>query len=162
MVQIHKRSERSIPMKLSRLTDYAVILLTKLSFGGGEPASAARLSEDLMLPQPTVSKLLKMLTKAELVTSQRGASGGYTLSRAPDTISIGDVIAGIEGPVALTACIDASEEDACGVQSFCGMRGNWAVVNAAVNEALDQVTLSDMAPAWMNMFRPVEPVSEQA
>ena len=96
-------------MKLSRLTDYAVILLTKLSFGDGEPASAARLSEELMLPQPTVSKLLKMLTKAELVSSQRGATGGYVLTRAADAISIGDVIAAIEGPVALTACIDDSE-----------------------------------------------------
>lgn len=149
-------------MKLSRLTDYAVILLTKLSFGDGEPASAARLADDLMLPQPTVSKLLKMLTKAELVTSQRGASGGYTLSRTADTISIGDVIVAIEGPVALTACIDETEDDACGVQSFCGMRGNWVVVNAAVNEALNKVTLSEMAPAWMNMFGPVEPVAEKA
>ena len=75
-------------MKLSRLTDYAVILLTKLSFGDGEPASAARLSEDLMLPQPTVSKLLKMLTKANLVASQRGAAGGYSLTRNAGNISI--------------------------------------------------------------------------
>ena len=149
-------------MKLSRLTDYAVILLTKLSFGDGEPASAARLSEDLMLPQPTVSKLLKMLTKANLVASQRGAAGGYSLTRNAGKISIGDVIAAIEGPVALTACIDESEEDVCGVQSFCGMRGNWVLVNAAVNEALNRVTLSDMAPAWMNMFGPVDPVVEKA
>ncbi|MGB1159750.1 MAG: SUF system Fe-S cluster assembly regulator [Alphaproteobacteria bacterium] len=149
-------------MKLSRLTDYAVILLTKLSFGDGEPASAARLSEELMLPQPTVSKLLKMLTKAELVSSQRGATGGYALTRSAEAISIGDVIAAIEGPVALTACIDDSEEDVCGVQSFCGMRGNWVLVNAAVNDALNKVKLSEMAPAWMNMFGPVEPVSEKA
>jgi len=149
-------------MKLSRLTDYAVILLTKLSFGDGEPASAARLSEDLMLPQPTVSKLLKMLTKGNLVLSQRGASGGYTLARGADAISIGDVIVAIEGPVALTACVDDSEEDVCGVQSFCGMRGNWVVVNAAVNDALNKVTLAEMAPAWMNMFGPVETVAEKA
>ena len=147
-------------MKLSRLTDYAVILLTKLSFGDGEPASAARLSEELMLPQPTVSKLLKMLTKAELVSSQRGASGGYTLTRQADAISIGDVIAAIEGPVALTACIDDSEEDVCGVQSFCGMRGNWVLVNAAVSDALNNVKLSDMAPAWMNMFGPLDALPE--
>ena len=115
-----------------------------------------------MLPQPTVSKLLKMLTKAELVSSQRGATGGYVLTRQADAISIGDVIAAIEGPVALTACIDDSEEDVCGVQSFCGMRGNWVLVNAAVSDALNKVTLSDMAPAWMNMFGPVEPVAEKA
>ncbi len=143
-------------MKLSRLTDYAVILLTKLSFANDEPASAARLSEDLMLPQPTVSKLLKMLTKADLLTAQRGAAGGYRLSRGAGDISIGDVIAAIEGPLALTACIDEREEDVCGVQSFCGMRGNWAVVNTAVSEALNRVTLADMAPAWMSMFGPLE------
>ena len=147
-------------MKLSRLTDYAVILLTKLSFANDEPASAARLSEDLMLPQPTVSKLLKMLTKADLLTAQRGAAGGYRLSRGAGDISIGDVIAAIEGPLALTACIDEREEDVCGVQSFCGMRGNWAVVNTAVSEALNRVTLADMAPAWMSMFGPLDARTE--
>ena len=149
-------------MKLSRLTDYAVILLAKLQFSDGEPASAARLSEDLALPQPTVSKLLKMLSKAELVSAQRGATGGYRLGRAPEEISIGNVIAAIEGPVALTTCIDENEEETCGVQSFCGMRGNWAVVNSAVSDALESVKLSDMAPAWMNMFGPLEPVPEKA
>ena len=143
-------------MKLSRLTDYAVILLTKLSFSDAEPASAARLSETLMLPQPTVSKLLKILSKADLLTAQRGASGGYRLSRNAAEISIGDVIAAIEGPLALTACIDEREEDTCGVQSFCGMRGNWAVVNSAVSDALSRVTRADMAPAWMNMFGPLD------
>lgn len=147
-------------MKLSRLTDYAVIVLTKLSFADDEPASAARLSEELMLPQPTVSKLLKMLAKAELLIAQRGAAGGYRLSRSAAAISIGDVIAAIEGPLALTACIDEREEDVCGVQSFCGMRGNWAVVNTAVSDALNRVTLADMAPAWMNMFGPLDALPE--
>ena len=144
-------------MKLSRLTDYAVILLTKLSFADDEPASAARLSEDLMLPQPTVSKLLKMLTKAELLIAQRGAAGGYRLSRGAAAISIGDVIAAIEGPLALTACIDEREEDArLRGAVVLRMRGNWAVVNTAVSEALNRVTLADMAPAWMNMFGPLD------
>lgn len=154
---ITNRTSLPAAMKLSRLTDYAVILLTKLSFGDGEPASAAKLAEDLVLPQPTVSKLLKMLSKAELVSAQRGAAGGYVLTRAAEAISIGDVISAIEGPVALTACIDDSDEDNCGIQSFCGMRGNWAVVNSAVSEALNRVTLADMAPAWMNMFGALEP-----
>ncbi|MEC8275993.1 MAG: Rrf2 family transcriptional regulator, partial [Pseudomonadota bacterium] len=100
------------------------------------------------------------LTKAELLTAQRGAAGGYRLSRHAAAISIGDVIAAIEGPLALTACIDEREEDVCGVQSFCGMRGNWAVVNTAVSEALNRVTLADMAPAWMNMFGPLEALSQ--
>ena len=76
-------------MKLSRLTDYAVIVLTKLSFADDEPASAARLSEDLMLPQPTVSKLLKMLTKAELLIAQRGPLAG-TASAAVQQPSVSE------------------------------------------------------------------------
>ena len=100
---------------------------------------------------PTVAKLMKMLSKADLVTSTRGATGGYTLNGEAETISVADVVVAIEGPIALTACVDESD-DLCLVESTCSIAGNWESVNSAVRTALEQVTLTHMAPDWRAMF----------
>lgn len=142
-------------MRLNRLTDYAVILLTRLSFTPkeGEAATAdgfilkttAQLAADTAVPAPTTSKTLKLLATAGLVTAQRGAAGGYALARAAAEISVADIILAIEGPIALTACVDGSD-DSCAAESFCSMSGNWDEVNRSVLAALQNVRLPDMAP----------------
>lgn len=130
--------------RLNRLTDYAVVVLSQMSLRGEELRSAQQISDDTAVPLPTVSKLLNLLGRAGLVTSQRGATGGYTLSRSPEQISIAQIIQALEGPIALTACVDGAVES-CDVESFCPMRGNWNKVNTAIQDALTSVSLAEMS-----------------
>ncbi len=138
-------------MKLSKLTDYAVVLLSFLATGDRGPQSVSALAESTGIPAPTVAKLMKLLGKGELVISTRGTAGGYELKREARAISVAEVITAIEGPIALTACVEDSDE-LCAVESLCGVAGNWDRVNAAVRAALNSVSLIDMAPDWQTMF----------
>ncbi len=134
-------------IKLSRLTDYGIVVMSQM----GQDLDAARTAPELALstgiPAPTVSKLLKLLAKAGLVDSRRGVHGGYALARDLEDISAADIIEALEGPVALTACVEGSETD-CGVESMCPMRGGWDRVNAAIRKALEEISLAELcAPA---------------
>ena len=129
--------------RLNRLTDYAVVVLSQMAQRRQETRSAQQISEDTGVPLPTVSKLLNLLGRAKLVTSQRGASGGYSLNADPEAISVAEIIQAMEGPIALTACVDGAV-DSCDAESFCPMRGNWNKVNGAIREALTAVSLADM------------------
>ena len=96
------------------------------------------------MPQPTVAKILNSLARANLVTPHRGAAGGYTLSRAPHEIAVSEIIEALEGPIALTACVDGTP-DVCNVEALCPLRGHWNRVNHAIKEALDNVSLAELA-----------------
>ncbi|MEM7227346.1 MAG: SUF system Fe-S cluster assembly regulator [Planctomycetota bacterium] len=138
-------------MKLSKLTDYGVVLLSFLAASPDKSKSAASLADETGIPGPTVAKLMKMLARSGLVTSTRGIAGGYALANQADQISVACIIGAIEGPIALTACVEESEDD-CSVESTCGVAGNWDSVNAAVKAALQNVKLTDMTPDWRTMF----------
>ncbi len=129
--------------KVNKLTDYATVVLIEI-VRSNVVRSSQHLSKRTGIPLPTVAKLMKNLNKAGLVSSQRGAGGGYALSRKPGDISIADVIQAVEGPIALTACADTSDEH-CGIESVCPVQGKWNRVNTAVRVALGEVTLADMA-----------------
>ena len=135
--------------KVNKLTDYATVVLIEVA-----RASEVRSSQDVAvktgIPGPTVAKLMKSLHKAGLVASRRGAGGGYALGRKPSQITIADVIQAVEGPIALTACADTSDEH-CSIEKLCPVQGKWNRVNAAVRAALSEVTLADMA-ADMDSF----------
>lgn len=130
--------------RLNRLTDYGVVLMSQMSLRGGELRSAQQIADDTAVPLPTVAKLLNLLSKGGLVTSQRGAAGGYTLSRSPEEISVAQIIQALEGPIALTACVTGAS-DSCDVESLCPMRGNWDKVNTAIQDALTSVSLAEMS-----------------
>ena len=130
-------------IKLSKLTDYAVIVLSVLAEEGNGLYSSADLAKKTALPEPTVSKILKLLAKKELVQSLRGAKGGYQLGHAAQTISIAEIVSAIEGPVALTHCVDQSSE-CCERSTDCSMKGRWNKVNIAMQETLRQISLEDM------------------
>lgn len=130
-------------IRLSRLTDYAIVVMGQMARHPEAIMTAPQLAERTAVPQPTVSKLLKMLARDGLMTSHRGATGGYSLARAAENISIADIITALEGPIALTACVDGAEGH-CGVERLCPMRGNWDKVNTAVRHALQEVSLADM------------------
>lgn len=131
-------------IKLGKLTDYAIVILGEISRGREEgPLSAHVLSDKTGLPEPTVSKILKLLTKKGLIASQRGSLGGYSLTRTAKMISMADIITAMEGPIALVACVEGSPEN-CRVDTVCCMKGRWDKVNRAVKQALESVSLDEM------------------
>jgi FeS assembly SUF system regulator len=130
-------------IKLGRLTDYAVTLLTQIAGGENRVWAASDLAEKSGLPLPTVAKVLKHLAKAGVVQAQRGASGGYRLAQAPAAISVATIVEAMDGPIALTECSEGGEHT-CGVESICPMNGHWNKVTRAVRRALETVSLADM------------------
>lgn len=132
-------------LRVSKLTDYAVVVLARLS-GDGAMQTSPALAHLTGVPEPTVAKVLKALGTAGMVASQRGARGGYRLLRPLETISVADVIAAIDGPIALTACVDGAL-GGCDVISLCSLKGRWDLVNDAIRRALTGITLADMRDA---------------
>ena len=128
--------------KINKLTDYATVVLIEIARNRAV-CSSQRIAEQTGIPIPTVAKLMKALNKAGLVASQRGAGGGYFLSRPAVSITLANVIQAVEGPIALTACVDTSDEH-CNIESVCPVQGNWNRANSAVNAALSEVTLANM------------------
>lgn len=138
-------------LKLSRMIDYGVVILSQMAVWDDALSTAPELARATGLPAPTVSKILKALAHSDLVTSHRGMRGGYTLSRPPETISVADIIEALEGPVALTACVEASDEH-CNVASLCPIRGGWEKVNRAIRQALDSVSLDELVSGSVDAF----------
>lgn len=128
-------------LRLSKLTDYALLLLAEMAAGEGL-RSASELAEQTGLEATTVAKVLKQLGQCGLVSSVRGAHGGYQLSRPASRISVGEVVSAMEGPIGMTEC--AIEHGLCNHESRCGMRSNWMVISRAVARALNDVSVADM------------------
>ncbi len=139
--------------RLNRLTDYGVVVLTQMSRNPNGLRTASQISQETGVPLPTVAKLLNALAHGQLITSHRGAAGGYTLNRTAEEITVAEIIQVLEGPIALTACVEGSEDD-CDVASLCPMRGNWDRVNKAIHGALSEVTLADMAASFFSFGLP--------
>jgi len=132
-------------LRLSKLTDYAVVVLVRLD-QGTEVQTAPGIAASTGGPEPTVAKVLKTLSASGLVTSQRGARGGYRLARSLEDIPVSDVIAAMDGPIALAACVDGSVTE-CESLALCPVRGRWDPVNDAIHRALSAISLADMRAA---------------
>lgn len=130
-------------IKLSRMSDYAVVVLEALSRDEAGSLSASQIALASALPEPTVAKVLKLMAGGGVVTSQRGANGGYTLARTPSQITVYDIVTAIEGRLGLTACVDGGDEP-CALEAHCAMSGRWDIVNEAVRKAFQGITLDDM------------------
>ncbi len=129
-------------LRISKLTDYGTVLLAHLAANKDSVCSAADVAQATGVAVPTVSKLLKSLARAELVTSTRGANGGYRLARPPEEISAADVIDALEGPVSITEC--SASDSHCEHEGVCSVGGAWQRINVAIRRALDEVSLSDL------------------
>jgi FeS assembly SUF system regulator len=130
-------------LRISRLTDYSTVILATLA---GEPErvqTATALAEHTQIAAPTVSKLLKQLQRANLVTSTRGLHGGYQLARAATDITAADILDALEGPVALTDC--AAGHGNCGIEHSCRVGRAWQRLNQAIRQSLNEVTLAQLA-----------------
>lgn len=130
-------------IKLSRMSDYAVVVLEALSRDEAGSLSASQIAVASGLPEPTVAKVLKLMASGGVVTSQRGANGGYTLARTPAHITVYDIVTAIEGRLGLTACVDGGDEP-CALEAHCAMSGRWDIVNEAVRKTFQGITLDDM------------------
>jgi len=130
-------------MKISKLADYSVVILGAMANQSHDVMSSAAMAELTRLPEPTVSKVLKLLSKSDFVRSSRGINGGYTLIKQPSEITVEQIIGVIDGPIALTACVDGAQPN-CSLSSACSIRGRWDSVNTAIKSALEMVTLADM------------------
>ena len=133
-------------IRLNKMTDYAVVMLSHLAVDVDRVVTATELARGSVLPLPSVSKLMKQLSRAGILTSQRGASGGYRLGRAPKNISIAEIVTILEGPIALTACIEGADTS-CNAIPQCSLSGHWNQVNHAIQVALDSVSLADLLNA---------------
>jgi FeS assembly SUF system regulator len=131
-------------IRITKTTDYGIVLLTHMAERPDRRFNAPELAHDAQLPLPMVSKILKILAREGLLASHRGASGGYALARPPEEIPVSEVIAALEGPIAITECIDESPGE-CVQEAVCPLRSNWQLINAAIRQALDGIRLSQMA-----------------
>lgn len=129
-------------LRISKLTDYAILMMVEMTRDGGM-LSAHALAERVHVETPTASKVLKLLAGSGLLESYRGASGGYRVTRGASDISVAEVIAAIEGPIAMTEC--SVEEGLCSQEDQCELRGNWQRISLAVAQALREVSLAEMS-----------------
>lgn len=130
-------------LKLSKLSDYATVLVTTMAVEPTRTHAAQELAARGHVSAPTAAKLLKLLAKAGLVESVRGAHGGYRLSREPQLITVAEVISAVEGPIAITEC--SNHHGTCSIESSCSTRANWRLINRAIRQALEAVSLAQMA-----------------
>ena len=132
-------------MRLSSMADYAVVTMSAAArHCGTVRVSAAQLAAETGLPVPTVQKIVSILTAAGLLRSSRGIGGGLKLARPAAAISLADIVEAIEGPIALTSCVDKGKHD-CALEGSCTVRPHWGVVNAAMRGALADVPLTRLA-----------------
>jgi len=132
-------------VRLSSLSDYAVVMMSATARHCGHArVNAAELAEETGIPLPTVQKLVSKLSTAGLLRSVRGSGGGFKLARPAAAVTLADIIEAIEGPIALTACVDAGKHD-CGLEANCKVQPHWGAVNDAVRGALANVSLTSLS-----------------
>jgi FeS assembly SUF system regulator len=131
-------------LRVTKLADYAIIMLTFFASHGGNTYNAKDIAKVVQLPLPVVSKILKILARAGLLTSQRGTKGGYGLARQSREITVAEIIRALEGPIAVTECSDEVRGD-CYLERGCPVRTNWHRINHAIHAALEKITLEEMA-----------------
>lgn len=140
-------------LRITKLTDYATVVLTALAESPDRVHSATELADRARLELPTVSKLLKPLAHAGLVSSFRGANGGYQLARPASQISLIEIVEAIEGRVGMTEC--SGEHSRCEHQPHCGVQGHWRRINDVISETLRGMSLAEMLPQE-SQLRPVK------
>ncbi len=137
-------------LRMTKQADYAIVLLTRMASSPESRLNASEVANQTGLPQPIVSKILKLLARREILISHRGAKGGYRLARSPKEVSVAQIIEAVEGPIAITECVDENPGE-CSQEPVCPVRSNWQQINHAVRGALEQITLQEMT-------HPVAPV----
>ena len=131
-------------LKLSKMTDYAIVCLGMLARRPGSSMSATELSKETGLALYTVQKLLKLLvSKSDFIRANRGALGGYILNRNSSEISVVEIIEALDGPITLTSCVDKSESF-CEASDICFLGGKWNKINEIIRKSLNDISLKEL------------------
>ena len=131
-------------MRFSRLADYAVVVMTQLAADPGQFHNAVDTATATGLPAPTVSKIMATLARHGLLTSHRGAKGGYALPRPAGDISVAEIVSALDGPIAITHCVKVGP-NSCEVEQACSSRFSLGRINTAVRRALENISLAEIA-----------------
>ena len=138
-------------IRLSKLADYGIVIASHLARRPDRQQTAPEVAAATSVPLPMTSKILKMLTRAEVLVSHRGAHGGYGLAQVAERVTVAEVIEALDGPIAITSCTEPTPGD-CSILSLCPARANWERINLAIREALSDVTLAEMAHTIPSAF----------
>jgi FeS assembly SUF system regulator len=138
-------------IKLSRMADYGVVVMTHLAREPGAFRTAPEIAAATALPSPTVSKILKLLANSDLLESHRGTKGGYALTRQADEVTMAEIIGAVDGPIALTDCV-GSDGTVCEIEALCPTRTNWKRINDVLVQALNGVSLAEMAAPSLDFY----------
>ena len=130
-------------LKVTRLADYAVSIISSFSDNENEVLSSQDIVYKTKLQQATVNKLLSRLAKEGFLVPFRGAKGGYKLKKDLSNISIKELVEAIEGPVSLTDCLNKNAND-CNLFSVCNTKNTWSIVNNAVKDTLENIEIKDI------------------
>lgn len=131
-------------LRLSKMADYAGVIVVHMARDAGQTHTATSLAEALRLPKATVAKCLKMLARHGVLASIRGVNGGYLLARAAADITVAEVIDALEGPVEIASCVHGQPTD-CQIEHTCPMRGGWDGINHKIRQSLENLSVADMA-----------------
>jgi FeS assembly SUF system regulator len=139
-------------IRLSKLADYGIVMMTHLAREGSRHTATHDIAAATHVPAAMASKILKLLARADLLVSRRGAHGGYELARSAHDITVAEVIEALDGPIAITSCVDHGPAD-CVIEQLCPARTNWQQINDAIRDALGGISVDQMArtipPAFM-------------
>jgi FeS assembly SUF system regulator len=150
--QIGPLSKAGKPViRLSKLADYGIVIMTHLARHPDRQQAMPEIAVATAVPQATTGKVLKMLARAGLLASHRGARGGYGLARPAVAITMTQIIEALDGPIALTECVETGPSE-CDIEGLCMAQSNWRRINQAIRDALDNVTLAEMAQAIPSAF----------
>ena len=128
--------------KVNKLTDYATLLLVNMAGNTDVNFSAKVLATNTGLTLATVGKILKILVLNKILISHQGSQGGYRLARAPEAISVADIILAMEGRKGIIECVH--DADNCDLKATCPVRDPWQKINLAVYQVLEGMSLNDM------------------
>ena len=130
-------------LRMSKLTDYGTVVLAYMTTRPVQMHTTAEIAEATGLALPTVSKVLKRLAGAGILESFRGAHGGYSLARESQSITAAEIIDALEGPIAITEC--SGDHSQCSFEPVCSLGGRWQQINTLIRNALDEITLAELA-----------------
>lgn len=148
-------------VRLSNLADYAVVVMCQMAMTSDTRPSAANVAAATAIPVPTVAKLLGTLSRAGLLVSYRGISGGFALARPAGEISVAEIVEAVDGPIALTHCTDPAPGQ-CSREGICSIKPHWQIINRTIRDALGTVSLADLVQgtATLPALAAAEPAAE--
>lgn len=146
-------ASESAVIRLSKLADYGIVIVTQLARDSGRQQNATEIAFATGIPLPMAGKILKVLTRSGILVSHRGARGGYGLARGAASVTVADVVEALEGPIALTSCLEGEAGSGdCGIELGCPTRANWQRINDAIRIALAGVTLLEITQTIPSAF----------